>query len=114
VARAILSGGFFLILIGPELPERLGIPVATQVTLLSEGKNQEILTKKKPVPKAPWYFIRIELGPDRIVHQLQRTGGPFEPLDSLPTASLREGKFGFIIAPGQQLSLANFSAVSDH
>jgi serine/threonine-protein kinase len=84
-----------------------------QVVRISEGKNQETLTKKKPVPKAAWYYIRIELGPDRIIHQLQKTGGAFEPFDSLPTAGLSEGMFGFIIAPGQQLSLANFRADPD-
>jgi hypothetical protein len=84
-----------------------------QVTRFSEGKNPEILTKKKPVSKAPWYYIKIDLGPDRIIHRLQKSDGTFEPLDSLPTAGSREGKFGFIIAPGQQLSLANFSAVPD-
>jgi serine/threonine protein kinase len=84
-----------------------------QVTRFSEGKSPEILTKKKPVLKAAWYYIKIDLESDRIIHRLQKIGGAFEPLDSLPTAGLREGKFGFIIAPGQQLSLANFSAVSD-
>ena len=82
-----------------------------QVVRISEGKH-EILTKKKPVPKAEWYTIRIELEPDRIVHRLQKDGGAFELLDSLPVASSVDGKFGFNISNKQQLSLANFSAFS--
>ena len=64
------------------------------------------------MPKAEWYTIRIELEPDRIVHRLQKFGGAFELLDSLPVASSVEGKFGFNISSKQQLSLANFSALS--
>jgi serine/threonine-protein kinase len=81
-----------------------------QVTRVSDG-NREIVTRNKAVAKSDWYTIRIDVAPDRITHRLQKNGS-FEPLDSFP-AVFKEGRFGFLIAGGQPVSIANFSGVSD-
>ena len=82
-----------------------------QITRVSEGNRSEPLTKK-PVSKSDWYFIRVEVEPDRIIHKLQKNGA-FELLDTLPGSGLNQGRFGFIIANGQQISIANFLGTSD-
>jgi serine/threonine protein kinase len=79
-----------------------------QITRVSEG-TREIVTRKKAVPKMDWYPVRIDVEPNRITHKLLKNGA-WGVLDSVAGAGSNEGQFGFNIAGGRQISVANFRA----
>ncbi len=82
-----------------------------QAVRVSELKGPEVLARKKGVAVSQWYTIRILARSEGATVSLLK-GADWEVLGEIAASGLAATRFGFFVAEGQQLLMANFSARS--